>query len=79
MPQFPQDRQTVAVGQSKIEDHRRVGRGHQRGAGLGGGGEQVGLVASRPQPLGEQFGQQRIVFDNQQSHGWPIADGSEFS
>ena len=68
MAQLAQDREAVSVGQTEIENDGRIGRGHQHGARFGRGRKQIDLVASRPQALGEQLGQQRIVFDNQQTH-----------
>ena len=65
MAQFAQHREPVAIGQSEVENDGRIGRRHQHGAGFRRGRKQVDLIAGRPQALGEQLGQRRIVFDNQ--------------
>src|SRR5208282_4984893 len=71
--------QTVAIGQSKIENQRSIGYGQQRGVGLGRRRQNVGLVSRYPQALDQQLGQLLTVFDDQQSHertrllGQPLA------
>ena len=68
MPHLAQQREAVAVGQSEVEDQRGVERGLKNAARLFDRRQDVGLVACRPQTLGQELGELLIVFDDQQPH-----------
>ena len=77
VPYFAQHRQTVAVGQSEVEDQGRVMRREQNAGRLFDRGQHVGLVARVLQALYQEIGEFFIVFDDQQPHPRRLTNLSE--
>ena len=65
VPKFAQHGQSVAIGQTEIEDHRRIGHHHERVAGLGDGPEDVDIISGGVQAFRQQRGQLLVVFYDQ--------------
>jgi hypothetical protein len=66
--QLRQHRQAIAVGQTEIEDHGSITDAAQRIARFGDAVDDVGLIARRHQPAGEQSRELDIVLDDQKAH-----------
>ena len=65
MTDLAQQREPVAVGQSKVQDQRGVERRQQDTGGFLHRRQHVELIAGRLQALGQQCGQLLIVFHDQ--------------
>src|SRR5580698_6431452 len=71
VPDRAQDRQAVAVRQTKIEDQGGIADRRQGALRLAGIVDDIGLISRGQQPLGDELGELDIVLDNQKSHVIP--------
>ena len=65
MPQFTQDRKSIAIGQTEIQDQCRVTIGFQCAGGIGDIGEKIDPVPGRLHSLRQKVGQFFAVLDDQ--------------
>ena len=68
IPHLAQHRQSIGVGQTEVEDDRRIARGRKHVARIGGGRHAVRLISRGLETLGDKPCKLLVILDDENAH-----------